>query len=187
MVALPFVVGGGGRDVDVVAGRDLVGDAALGVDVHRDRDEVLLRDRLRERAADAILRGDERLRGDELLRVDAARRDLVRRARSRSVTIDGGTELSATFSFFTRPAWSASCPVVPFAMSLVATSASTKRAFSCARCRRRSTRTRTPRSPRQRRGRWPRRPSAFDDSTPRLPSRRSVLSPGIVGPRRVAA
>ena len=36
-----------GRDVDVVTRRDLVGDAAVGVDVHRDRDQVLLGDRRR--------------------------------------------------------------------------------------------------------------------------------------------
>lgn len=39
----------------------------------------------------------------------------------RLVTTDGGTELFATFSCWIRPADTASSPVVPLAMSLVAT------------------------------------------------------------------
>ena len=50
-----------------------------------------------------------------------------------SVTIDGGTELFATRSLVTRPAWMISSPVVPLAMSLLVTKASTNDAFSWAR------------------------------------------------------
>ena len=47
--------------------------------------------------------------------------------------IAGGTEFRATRSYLTKPACSASLPVVPFAMSAVATSAWTKPALSAAR------------------------------------------------------
>ena len=52
--------------VDLVTRRDLVGDAALGVDRDRHRDLALLADRGGERTATALRGGDEARRGDVL-------------------------------------------------------------------------------------------------------------------------
>src|SRR6476646_2925979 len=51
----------------------------------------------------------------------------------RFVMMPGGTEPFATFSWVMSPAWTSSGPVVPLAMSALATYASTNDAFSWAR------------------------------------------------------
>ncbi len=167
----------GRRDVNVVARRDLVRDAALRVHVHRDRDKILLGDRLRERPTGTLVRRDERLRGDELLRIDAARRDLVDevvhvrddRRRHRPTRRPSAVRSSRLAAPLVR-----SCP-----SQYRSSRRARRRSGRCpARACPRSRRTRRPRSPRQQRGRWPRRPSAFGDSTPRLPSERTFSRKG---------
>ena len=171
VTALPFGVGRRRRDVDVVARRDLVGDAVVGVDGHRHRHEVFLGDRLREVRRRCRPSADTKVcavmnclssivRGGDL--VDQV---VQRRSRSTAAPIPWPPSRCAPG----RPGCT-SAPVVPLAMSLFATSAFDERRRSPARACRRWRRTCRPRCRRPGRARWPPRPSTFDDSTPRLPS-----------------
>ena len=127
------LVGRGGGDVDVVAGAIWLATprSASTEMVTATRSFVAIG--LRERSATAALLGsDERLPVMNCLASIRAAATLSV-SELTSVTIAAGTEPRATLAVCTRPAWIASAPVVPLAMSLFATRASTNDALSSAR------------------------------------------------------